>query len=135
MVQVTLCVGTDAFVPSDPPNGRWSCVFEDDGETGYFYACDLQRPNKNILDAVHVYNVSNVVDRDLLSTVQIVWSTDGSKCALLINQYAHAVFDFIAKRGHCRTNFPNFPENPDSDWLAADHAWSDEAASWIQARS
>ncbi|MGP0017489.1 MAG: DUF2251 domain-containing protein [Candidatus Sulfotelmatobacter sp.] len=59
--------------------------FEDEGETDYFYALDLLRTPDKILDAVHIYNVANVVDRDRPSQVDIVWSEDGSKCALLIN--------------------------------------------------
>src|SRR5690349_1360992 len=117
MVEKTLHVGTGTFVASDSPKGRWSSVFEDDGETGYFYARDLEMPDKQILDAVHIYDVSRIVDRERPSIVQILWSTNGSKCALLINRCPHAVFDFDAKRGYCRTNFPNFDTARHMGWL------------------
>jgi len=56
---------------------------------------------------LHIYNVANVSDRDRVSSLSIVWSADGIKCALLINGYAHATFDFAAKQGRFRTNSPN----------------------------
>jgi hypothetical protein len=40
------------------------------------------------------------------SEVEILWSADRLKSALLINHLAYAVFDFFARRGYCRTNFP-----------------------------
>jgi hypothetical protein len=60
-----------------------------------------------------------------------VWSEDGAKCALLINDYPHAAFDFAAKRGYCRTNFPNFPNKVERSWSESDHSWSDEAVVWL----
>jgi hypothetical protein len=127
----TLVVGTPTIIPIDSPNGRYSAFFEDDGDVGYFYALDLSRSADKILDAVHIYNVANVTDRDRPSQVDIVWSEDGTKCALLINEYPHAAFDFSAKRGYCRTNFPNFKEPEDGNWRKADHSWSDEAILWL----
>lgn len=47
-----------------------------------------------ILDAVHIYNVANVVDRDRPFALSIVCSEDGMNCALLINGYPHAAFNF-----------------------------------------
>jgi hypothetical protein len=130
----TFQVGSDVFVAQDGPNGRYSAFFEDDGEAAYFYAVDLSRPDDTILDAVHIYNVANVVDRDRLSTLSIVWSEDGAKCALLINGYPHAAFDFAAQRGYCRTNFPNFPNEAQGIWRKSDHSWSDEAVAWLRLR-
>jgi hypothetical protein len=92
---------------------------------------DLTREKHMILDAVHIYNVANVMDRDQPSTLFIAWSDDGSRCALLINDYPHAAFDFKAKRGYCRTNFPNFHESKKGKWRKSDHTWSDEAVAWL----
>jgi hypothetical protein len=72
---------------------------------------------------MHIYDVAQVVDRDKPSLVQLVWSGDGLKAALVINRYPHAVFDFEARRGFCRTGFP--PPNP--NWCTNDHAWDDMA--------
>lgn len=132
MEQRTFQPGDHAFLASDAPGHQHGAVFEDDGETGYFYAVDLTRSENRVLDAVHIYNVANVTDRDRPSVLSIVWSGDGMKCALLINEYPHAVFDFSAQRGFCRTNFPNFPDHNDDCWRSSDHGWSDEAIAWLR---
>jgi hypothetical protein len=132
MVEETLIVGTPIIIPSDSPTGSFSVFFEDEGETGYFYAVDASREDGSIVDAVQIYNVANVVDRDRPSQVTIIWSCDGTKCALLINDFLHAAFDFSAKRGYCRTNFPNFEDGDDTGWRQSDHSWSDNAVSWLR---
>lgn len=111
------------------PHSAW---FEDNGGTGYFYATDLSWSDNMILDVVHIYNVANVSNRDRESTISVLWSADGAKCALLINDYSHAAFDFIAKRGYCRTNYPNFPNTPPGCWDPSDHRWLDEAIAWFK---
>lgn len=55
--------------------------------------------------------------------MQLAWSADGLKAAVLINGWPHAVFDFEGRRGYCRTGFP--PPNP--NWTGHDHAWDDRA--------
>ena len=132
MIEQEFLVGCDIFVASDSPSGRYSAFFEDDGETGYFYAVKLPQTEGGILDAVHVYNVANLTDRSRPSKFLIAWSADADKCALLINGYPHATFDFTAKRGYCRTNFLNFPSREIDEWLQSDHQWSDEAGNWLK---
>ncbi|MGN6391644.1 MAG: DUF2251 domain-containing protein [Gemmatimonadales bacterium] len=83
---------------------------------------DLEAPGR-ILDAVQIYAVRNVVDRELPSDLEVVWSEDGQQAALLLNSYPHAVFDFEARRGYCRTGFPSPPDG----WSRQGHAWDDEA--------
>ena len=75
-----------------------------------------------ILDAMHIYNADKVTDSDKSSIARIIWSVSGEQAALLINEYPHAVFDFTAKRGYCRTGFP--PPSP--DWSSEGHEWDDE---------
>ena len=63
-----------------------------------------------------------VTDRNRRSDVEVVWTDDGLKAALLINDYAHAVVDFGARRAYCRTNFPP----PTGPWRAETRApWDD----------
>jgi hypothetical protein len=131
MEEHTFQPGDSSFVAEDSSNGQYSAVFEDDGETGYFYALDLTRTDNMILDAVHIYNVANVTDKDRPSKLAIVWTGDGLKCALTINGYPHAVFDFAAQRGFCRTNFPNFQSQSEGSWPQSDHTWSDAAVAWL----
>jgi len=77
---------------------------------------------------LHIYNVRSVADKNLRSQAQIVWSEDGLKAALLIDRYPHAVFDFAARRGYCRSGFPP----PDSNWTKFDHAWDDSAQEFFR---
>lgn len=119
---------------SDALEGTHSAFFEDDGETGYFYACDDAREDFPILDAVFIYNVKDVKDRDRASEIMIYWSNTHDKCALVINGYPHAAFDFEARRGFCRADFPNFKEGSNDLWPQQDHSWSDGAVSWLYER-
>jgi hypothetical protein len=122
-------VGSRTVLDSRSPRGRdVGVVFEDDGRTGYFYALDLSRKENVIVDALHIYDVTHVVDKDKSSIVQFVWSTDGRKSALSINGYVHAVFDFDARRGYCRSNFPP----PGKSWSQAGHNWEDSALQLIR---
>ena len=119
-----ITVGTETVLEGPAPAGSLGVFFEDDGETGYFYAVDDSSPDQPIQDALHIYNVDNVTDKDLPSVVEIGWSLDNLKAVLLINDYPHAIFDFAAKRGYCRTGFP--PPSKSSGWLG--HEWDDSAS-------
>ncbi len=132
MPEQTFKPGDRTSFGSDSLTHPHSAFFEDDGETGYLYAMDLTRSENMIVDAVQIYNVANVSDRERESSISILWSADGMKCALLINDYPHAAFDFAAKRGRCRTNFPNLPNTPSGCWDSSDHHWSDEAIAWLK---
>ena len=121
-VQSELHVGVETLIEAPSPGSSFCVVFEDDGETGYLYGLDLSRDGNPILDALHIYNVAQVSDRAIPSAVKLLWSTDGLKAALTINGFIHAVFDFQAQRGYCRSGFP-----PSSSFSAQGHAWSDDA--------
>ena len=120
-----LSVGTPVVVESESPAAPLAVVFEDDGETGYFYALDPSVTAQPIVDALHIYNVVSVSDRDRPSTVEIGWSPDSLKVVLFINGFPHAIFDFSASRGYCRTGYP--PPTEDGPWSSHSHAWSDKA--------
>jgi hypothetical protein len=101
----SLCPGVKTCYASDSPSSTFSVVFEDDGDTGYFYAYDRARQESPILDAVHVYNASSAGDvAD--SMLEVVWSADGLKAALLIDGHPHAVIDFPRQCSSSRTGFP-----------------------------
>jgi len=119
----TFLVGDETFVGSKSPTTQYAVFFEDDGDTGYFYGLDTSIETNQILDALHIYNVAAVVDKEKPSVAQIEWSEDGLKAALFINGYAHAVIDFADKRAYCRTNFPL----PEEKWTSFGHEWSDTA--------
>jgi hypothetical protein len=123
VAEKTIKVGKKVVVEGPSPSTQFGVVFEDDGETGYLYGLDFSREDQPIVDALHIYNVKQVADRARPSVVQIVWSQDGLKAGLLINEYPHAIFDFQARRGYCRTGFP--PADP--KWSKFSHDWDDRA--------
>lgn len=114
-------VGEPFVVESPAGTGPFFVVFEDDGQVGYFYGLDSRRSDQPILDALHIYDAAGVGDAAQASALQIVWTQDGNAAALLINGYAHAMFDFQTPRAMCASGFP-----PDSPYVAT-HEW-DEAA-------
>ena len=119
----------DAFLSSDSPAVPWTAVFEDEGETGYFYACDRSQETQehSIMDAMLIYNLSSLKepDREYIASVQ--WSRDGQQCVLYIDGSAQALIDFARKQSFCRTNFPNFLEEQGETWRKNSHAWDEEA--------
>jgi hypothetical protein len=117
-------VGEPTVVEAASPTPPFVVVFEDDGSTGYFYALDTSRAENPIVDALHIYNVASVTDKHRPSKVELVWSQDDLKAALLINRYPHAVFDFQARRGYCRTGFPPLAQG---GWTQHGHEWDEKA--------
>ena len=89
-------------------------MFEDDGDTGYLYA----RDGESILDAMQIYVAA---DRSGASTLQLAWSDDGLKAVAVLDRRPQAVFDFAARRGYARSNFPQ----PAQGWTG--HEWDDAA--------
>lgn len=118
-------VGTPIVLEGAAPNGPFVAVFEDDGDTGYFYALNTSVEGNPFQDAVHIYNTANVTDREKPVFAAIGWSIDNKKVVLLINDYPHAIFDFDGKQGYCRTGFP--PPNPNAKWSIGGHSWSESA--------
>lgn len=116
-------VGEPVILEGAAPTNNFAAVFEDDGQTGYFYALDTAKGENPIVDALHIYDVESVSDRQRPSKFRIVWSLDDHKAALLINDYPHAVFDFKGKRGYCRTGFPD--SIGEEGWSGEGHEWED----------
>ena len=116
--------GTPTVLESPGPRTPNMVVFEDDGETGYFYALDLSRPDSSqIVDAIGIYNVNSQGSAKSLS-VRIQWAAAGGKAALFVNDRAEAVFDFDGKRGYARSGSPMPGVSP---WPQSDHSWDDRA--------
>ena len=113
--------GDKSYVDSISSTTSFATFFEDDGDTGYFYAVERAGSDITILDALQVYVVS--VEPPEARQLRIVWSRDGLKSALLVDGVAQAVFDFSARRGYCRRGVPP----PSSHWPDAGHQWSDAA--------
>lgn len=117
-----------AFLSSDSPQVPWTVVFEDEGSAGYFYACDRSQTTheQSILDAMLIYNVSALKNPEAERLAAVEWSRDGLQAVLYLDGTAQALFDFQAREGYCRTNFPNFLSEQNDIWRKSSHAWSDE---------
>jgi hypothetical protein len=89
---------------------------------------DPAKASQPIQDALQIYNVQSVADREHPSTVEVVWSSDNLKAELLINKQPHSVFDFAARQGYCRTGFPA----SQGEWSKPGHAWSAQATGLIK---
>ena len=121
----TLHVGQPVVVDADSPAGRYAAVFEDDGETGLFYAIDTDVEDANpVQDALLVYVAADVTDAAIESTLEIGWSDDGARALLLINDQPHAAFDFARRQGWCLTGLPEAAMN--KAWSKAPRQWGED---------
>lgn len=118
--------GDGSFAGSCSPDGQAAVVFEDDGETGYLYACESA--GGPILDALHVFNVQAVADRHTPSVYKIGWAPSFRHAVLLINGQPHAVFDFDLRQGWCRSGFPP----PAGDWSPEGHSWNENCLNYFR---
>ncbi|MDU8923481.1 DUF2251 domain-containing protein [Pasteurellaceae bacterium LIM206] len=80
-------------------------MFEDDGETGYFYALNTREPQP-VVDSLQVYNVSAIEGLSEPRLIQICWSENGKQAFLLVNGYPHAAFDFERLVGYNHSKYP-----------------------------
>ena len=125
-----------AFLSSNSPTVPWTVVFEDEGLSAYFYACDRSQETqeKSILDAMMIYNVAALAKSDLdferpepQRIAAVEWSRDGLQAVLYLDGTAQALYDFQARCGYCRMNFPNFMAEQGDSWRKSSHAWSEAA--------
>ena len=115
--------GENTFIECMSSENNYGVVFEDDTDTGYFYAIQLdpETGGQQILDAVHIYNIEDIPENERDGVVKIIWSTNWLRCALIINSYCHAVFDFENQGGYCRNEFPP----PNSFWTKGNRTLTD----------
>ena len=88
-------------------------VFEDDGETGYFYALDRERSHGNkIVNAIQIYTTSEDYgddDRAWL-VAKVVWSQDGDRSGLEIDPADARGIDFANRITYALGDFPSAPD-------------------------
>jgi hypothetical protein len=125
-----------AFLSVTSTTLPWTVVFEDEGIAGYFYACDRsqEKHEHSILDAMLIYNVAALAKSDIeherpepQRIASVEWSRDGLQAVLYLDGTAQALYDFEARVGYCRMNFPNFLEEQGDTWRKSSHAWNEEA--------
>ena len=116
-------IGEKLVLQVDAPSRLLTVVFEDDGDTGYFYALTPGADGKlELLDALHVYNAeADLRGKDI--QLEIVWTDDSQLAGVRVNASLWALFDFAAQSGWSRSNFPP----PAGRWRMSDErpAWDD----------
>lgn len=106
--------GEDLFLESFSPENRYGVIFEDDGEAAYFYAVekDGQGEGLRVLDALHIHEEDGpeeddgAEEDDEPADLKIIWSHDWLKCALVLDGFVHALFDFENQGGYNISEFP-----------------------------
>ena len=88
----TLHVGALTVIETFADRTPYGAVLEDDGEVAYFYGLDTRRGDRAVVDSLYLYCVSDLEQhpRDDLKIevpcdVEIVWSADQERVALLMN--------------------------------------------------
>lgn len=142
MQELAFAAGENNFVESFAPENNYGVVFEDDGETAYFYAVekDKEASGLRVLDALHIYEVDEfLAAREAIagaaaggvpqkpaekntSKLLVIWSRDWMKCALVIDGRCQAIYNFAAQGGY---NINEFPP-PNDIWTKGDRKLTDE---------
>jgi hypothetical protein len=113
--------GSKAVYESKSPDESLSCVFEDDGATGYFYVLEhADAAAQPIKDAVSIYEVSPTYQQQ--HAVEFRWSADGRRCGFLLDDRFEAFVDFDTKAVTAKSNFPPlslWTQEPREKWTDA----------------
>lgn len=115
----------DIMIISHSHASCYTTIFEDEGETGYFSLCENDK-ELEYLDSLHIYDTDQVQSA---IKVEIIWSEDGFKSALLINGIMHAAVNYEIMQSCCRTGFP--PADSRSPFCVDGHLWTDECYTWF----
>ena len=113
----------EVVIEGPSPQGDYSCIFEDDGVTGYFYALDRSKTENPIVDAILIYQYTQGNASNRTTELKILWDGFGSKCVLSFDGHLYGMFDFENRTGYSSTGFPE-PDN-NSGWT---HVGSTEEA-------
>ena len=104
------------FVSDEGGPDAYVGFFEDDGSTGYLYISD--RRKREVVEHLQIYTDSpglNVDEKD----VRVIWSHDGTKCAVVIWGGIRGVIDLAnSKQGRAFMDSRNTPPISDMEWLA-----------------
>jgi hypothetical protein len=113
--QPTSLLETFFLVAAFDSQRKRAAVFEDEGETGYLYLYSLDIAA--VQTHVHIYDRSDAlhIARD---NVDVLWSTDESKCAVSIWRQLRGIIDLRTKReGRAWLETRDTPGITDREWL------------------
>lgn len=95
--------------------GQRAAVFEDEGETGYLYVYSVGAAA--VQAHVHVYDRSDAL-QIAKGSVDVLWSTDESKCAVRIWGQVRGIIDLrMRKEGRAWLENRDTPGISDTEWL------------------
>jgi len=80
----------DMFVSAVSPSGKLAGVFEYDGDVGYFYLLNLERPKGQQITGSII--IASEDPEFVESDVRISWSSDDAGAGLFIRDHLWAVF-------------------------------------------
>jgi hypothetical protein len=90
--------------------------FEDDGETGYLYVSD--KKTNQVIKHVQIYDNARQLDLGE-ADVQVVWSSDGKKCGVVIWGGIRGIIDLARGiEGRAKIVSRVTPPITDSQWLS-----------------
>ena len=96
-------------------NGKRAAVFEDEGETGYLYVYSVGEAA--VQAHVHIYDCSDAL-QIAKDSVEVLWSTDESKCAVRIWGQLRGIIDLrMRKEGRAWLENRDTPGIDDAEWL------------------
>ena len=117
-VRLEIRPGTPRLIISRCASRPFEVFFEDDGDTGYIYACTVGDTDP-IQDAVLVYQAAPKTP----VVLQMKWCRKRPRVAVAVNHMVQAVVAFDEHRIWCRSGFP--PGG--MKWTEHPHTWSEEA--------
>ncbi len=103
-------------------------VFEDDGESGYFYATDAE--HATVHDALHLFDAGDRAAPAPGDQLFVVWHPSLRRAGLFYGGRFHAVFDFAAHRGVCRDGQP--AASAAGNWSPQGHAWDEDLVAGLE---
>lgn len=118
-------MGMQTHLHSPSPVSPYAGVFESDDDGAVFCAVSLSSDqDPEVDDVIEVFSKDEIGQISADSDIRIVWSKDGNKCGLIINDNFYAMFDFAKKEGHTRK-----PTSvPESGWTRVAFSWTDAIA-------
>jgi hypothetical protein len=113
--QPTSLLETRFLVVEMDSRGTRAAVFEDEGETGYLYVYSVG--TGTVQSHVHIYDQSGAL-QITKESVDVLWSSDESKCAVKIWGQMRGVIDLRAKKeGRAWLENRDTPGISDKEWL------------------
>lgn len=94
------------IIEATSPNNNRHCVFEDDGETGYFYALEKDASSYSMVNALLIYQYPNGNTDDRPFSLELKWSEQSHMCALVISDGLHGLFDWNNQVAYNGSGFP-----------------------------